>query len=140
MWLFYAIAGLTALHGVFIAKSALKYRRQNQSSKGSLLVELTCASLLVLACLIMLTHVVFKVAPIISSFCGWLLAAIATLPLVITGVMQIVRAIRRKQRVWRKVLRLALNCFALLIYLTLALWMSMLLVLLLSGAPYTNSL
>jgi hypothetical protein len=135
----YVIAGLTGLHGVLIAKSALKYRRQTQSSKGSLLVELACASLLVLACLIMVMHVVFNVAPVISFFCGWLLATIATLPLVITGVMKVITAIRRKQRVWRKVLRLVLNCFALLIYLILAGWMSMLLVLLLSGEPYMGN-
>ncbi|MBD1872897.1 hypothetical protein H6F75_05340 [Nodosilinea sp. FACHB-131] len=135
----YVIAGLTGLHGVLIAKSAFKHRKQAQSSMGNLLIELNCAGLLVLACLIMLTHVVFKVAPVISFFCGWLLAAIATLPLVIIGVIKVITAIRQKQRVWRKVVRLVLNCFALLIYLTFALWMSMLLVMLLSGEPYMGN-
>ncbi|HEY9815432.1 MAG TPA: hypothetical protein V6D20_06475, partial [Candidatus Obscuribacterales bacterium] len=86
--------------------------------------------------LIIVMHAVFNVAPVISFFCGWLLAAIATLPIVIIGVMQVITAIRRKQRVWRKVLGLILNCFALLIYLMLAFWMSMLIVLLLSGESY----
>ncbi len=132
----YAVAGLTGLHGVLIAKSALKYHRQTQSSKGILLVELTCSSLLVLACLIMVMSIVFNVAPVISFFCGWLLATISTLPLVITGVMKVIIAVRRKQHVWQKVLRLVLNCFALSIYLMLVVWISMLLVILLSGEPY----
>lgn len=135
----YVIAGLAGLHGILIATSALKYRRRAQSSMGSLLIELNCAGLLVLACLIMLMHVVLKIAPVISLFCGCLLAAIATLPLVITGVVKVITAIRRKQHVWRKVVRLVLNCLALLIYLTFALWMSMLLVMLLSGEHYMGN-
>lgn len=135
----YAIAGLTGLHGILVAKSALKYRRQTRSGKGSLLVELTCASLLVLACLIMVMDVVLNLAPFITFFCGWLLAAIATLPLVITGVMKVITAVRQKQRVRRKVLNLALNCLALLIYLMLAFWMSMLVVLLVPGEPYMGN-
>lgn len=135
----YAIAALTGLHGVLVAKSALKHRRQTRSGKGSFLVELICASFLVLACLIMVTPLVLNLEPFLFFSCGWLLAAIATLPLIITGVIKVITGVRQKQHVWRRVLRLTLNCFALLIYLTLVLWMSMLLMFVLSGEPYMGN-
>ena len=135
----YVIDGLMGLQRVLIAKSALKDRRQTRFSKASLLVELTCASLLLLACLIMVTPVVFNVAPFISFFCGSLVAVIATLPLVVTELIKVITAVRKKQRIWQEVLKLVLNCFVLLIYLTLAFWMSMLLVLALSGEPYMGN-
>ncbi len=130
------IAGLTGMHGVLTAKSALKYYRQAQSGKGSLIIKLTCASLLVLAFLVMLTYGVFNVSPIITFFCGWLLAAIATLLLTLAGVIEVIKAFRHKHHQRRNIAKLLLNFFALLIYCLLALWMSMLLVIALSGEPY----
>src|SRR4028118_2407141 len=130
------IAGLTGMHGVLTAKSALKYHRQAQSGKGSLIVRLICASLLLLAFLVMVTYEVFNVSPIITFFCGWLLAAIATLPLTITGVIEVIKAFRHKHHQRRNIARLLLNFLALLIYCSLALWMSMLLAMALAGEPY----
>ncbi|HEY9607617.1 MAG TPA: hypothetical protein V6C85_38890 [Allocoleopsis sp.] len=136
MFSYLIIAGLTGMHGVLTAKSALKYHRQAQSGKGSLSVKLICASLLVLAFLVMLTYGVFNVSPIVTFFCGWLLAAIATLPLTITGVIEVINAFRHKHHQRRNITRLLLNFLALLIYCILALWMSMFLAIALSGEPY----
>ena len=133
---FLIIAGLTGIHGVLTAKSAFKYHRQAQSGRGILIVKLICASLLVLACLVMLTYGVFNVSPIITFFCGWLLAAIVTLLLTITGVIEVIKAFRQKHHQRRNIARLLLNFLALLIYCILAFWMSTLLVLALTGESY----
>jgi hypothetical protein len=136
MSLLLIIAGLTGMHGVLTAKSALKYHRQSQSGKGTLIIKLICASLLVLAFLVMLTYGVLNVSPIITFFCGWLLAAIATVLLTITGVIEVIKAFRQKHHQRRNIARLLLNFLALLVYCILALWMSMLLAIALSGEPY----
>ena len=133
---FLIIAGLTGIHGVLTAKSAFKYHRQAQSGRGILFVKLICASLLVLACLVMLTYGVFNVSPIITFFCGWLLAASATLPLTITGVIEVIQAFIHKHYQRRNIANLLLNFFALLAYCLLTLWMSMFLAIALSGEPY----
>lgn len=139
MSLYLIIAALTGMHGVLTAKSAFKYHRQAQSGKGCLIVKLICASLLVLASLIMLSYKVFNVAPIITFFCGWLLAAIATLPLTFAGAIEVIKAFKHKHDQRRNIARLLLNFLALLIYCTFALWMSMLLVLALSGESYMGN-
>lgn len=136
MFLYLIIAALTGIHGVLTAKSAFKYHRQAQSGKGCLIVKLICASLLVLAALIMLTYEVFNVAPIITFFCGCLLAAIATLPLTIAGMIEVIKSFKNKHYQRRNIAKLMLNFLALLIYSIFALWMSMLLVLTLSGESY----
>lgn len=114
-----AIAELTGLRGILVAKNALKYHRQTQSDKGSLFLKLICATLLVLACLIILLPVLYNQASSISFLSGWLLAIIGTLPLTAIRVEKVIEAIRQNQYVyiWRDVLKMVLNCFALLIYL-----------------------
>lgn len=135
----YLVAGLTGLHGVLTAKSALRYYRGIRFNRLNLLIELICAGLLVLACFVMLTHVILNVTPLLTFVCGWLLAAIATLPLLVTGIMKVVTAVRRKQGAWQNSLKLALHLLALLVYLTLVAWMSMLLALALTGEPYMGN-
>ena len=130
------VAGLTGMHGVLTAKSAFKSYRQAQFGKGSLIVKLICASLLVVAFLVMLTYVMFNVSSIITFFCGWLLAASATLPLTITGVIEVIKAFIHKHHQRRNIANLLLNFLALLVYCLLALWMSMFLAIALSGEPY----
>ena len=130
------IAGLTGIHGVLTAKSALEYHKQAQSDKRSLIVKLICASLLVLAFFVMLTYGVLNISPIITFFCGWLLAAIATVLLTITEAIEMIKAFRHKYHQRRNIARVMLNFLALLIYCILTLWMSMLLAIALSGEPY----
>jgi hypothetical protein len=136
------LVGAPGLHGVLIARSALRNHRQAKLDKKCLIGEFACGSFLVVASLMMLTGIVFYPRPIfpaLAFFGGLLLAAIATLPLIITDVLKIIAAVRRKQGVWQNTLRLALNFLALLIYLVLLTWMSMLLLLMLSGEPYMGN-
>jgi hypothetical protein len=130
------VAGLTGMHGVLTAQSALKSYRQAQFGKGSLIVKLICATLLVVAFLLMLTYVMFDVSSIITFFCGWLLAASATLLLTITGVIEVIPAFIHKHHQRRNLANLLLNFLALLVYCLLTLWMSMFLAIALSGEPY----
>lgn len=135
----YILPGLTALHGILTAQNALKNYKQTNSEQGSLVIELICASLLVLACLIMLMFVVFNVTSLLSFICGYLLATVATLPLIVVDTIKVISAVRQKRGVWRNLLKLVLNCFALLIYLTFVLWMSVFFVFALSGEPYMGN-
>ncbi len=136
------LVGSPGLHGVLIAKGALRGQRQAKLNKRCLIGELACASLLVVASLMMLASAAFHKIPFFSTLallCGLLLAAIAALPLVITGVLKVITAVRQKREVWRSILKLLLNSLALLIYLVALAWMSMFLVFLLSGEPYMGN-
>ncbi len=136
------LIGLPGLHGVLIARSTLKGQRQTKLDKKCLIGEIVCASFLVVASLMMLASVAFHKIPFfpaLALFCGLLLAAIATLPLVITGVLKVITAVGQKREVWQSVLKLLLNSLALLIYLVALTWMSMFLVFLLSGEPYMGN-
>jgi hypothetical protein len=133
------VAGLPGLHGVLIAKSALRSRRQTNSRKRCQNVELVCSSGLILAGLIMVVSVVFQMPSFIVFFFGGLLAAIATLPLILTGLIKVITAVRQKRGIWQNLLKVALNVLALLIYLVLAAWMSMLFIFWLTGEPYMGN-
>lgn len=133
------VAGLPGLHGVLIAKSALRSRRQTNSRKGCQKVELACAGVLILAGFIMLASVVFQMPSFIVFFFGGLLAAIATLPLILTGLLKVITAVRQKRGIWQNLLKVVLNVVALLIYLVLAVWMSMSFIFLLTGEHYMGN-
>ena len=133
------IAGLPGLHGILTAKSVLRYRRQTHSRQRFQKVELACSGLLVLAGFVMLVSVVFQVPSFIIFFFGGLLAAIATLPLIITGLLKVITAVRQKRDIWQNLLKVVLNVLALLIYLVLAAWMSMLFIFWLTGEPYMGN-
>ncbi|MBD1862967.1 MULTISPECIES: hypothetical protein [Trichocoleus] len=111
-------------------------------NKKCLIGELACASLLVVASLMMLASAAFYKIPFFSTLAllwGLLSAAIATLPLVITGALKVITAVRQKREMWQSVLKLLLNSLALLIYLVALAWISMFLVFLLSGEPYMGN-
>lgn len=133
------VAGLPGLHGILTAKSALRSRRQAKSGKKGQKVELACSGLLILAGFIMLVSVVFQMPSFIIFFFGGLLAAIATLPLIITGLIKVITAVRQKRGLWQNLLKLVLNVLALLIYSVLAAWMSMLFIFWLTGEPYMGN-
>jgi hypothetical protein len=133
------VAGLPGLHGILTAKSVLRSRRQTHSRQRFQKVELACSGLLVLAGFVMLVSVVFQVPSFIVFFFGGLLAAIATLPLIITGLLKVITAVRQKRDIWQNLLKVVLNVLALLIYLVLAAWMSMLFIFWLTGEPYMGN-
>lgn len=132
------VAGLPGLHGILTAKNALRSRRQTNFRKGQK-VELACSGLLILAGFIMLVSVVFQMPSFVIFFFGGLLAAIATLPLIITGLIKVITAVRQQRGVWQSLLKVALNVLALVIYLVLAAWMSMLFIFWLTGEPYMGN-
>lgn len=133
------VAGLPGFHGVLIAKSVLRSRKQTNSRRKCQNIELACSGVLVLASFIMLVSVVFQMPSFIIFFFGGLLAAIATLPLIITGLLKVITAVRQKRGVWHNILNVVLNVLALLIYLVLAAWMSMLFIFWLTGEPYMGN-
>lgn len=133
------VAGLPGLHGTLTAKSALRYRRQANSGKRCQNIELACSGVLVLAGFIMVVSVVFQMPSFIIFFFGGLLAAIATLPLIITGLLKVITAVRQKRGIWQNLLKVVLNVLALLIYVVLAAWMSMLFIFWLTGEPYMGN-
>jgi hypothetical protein len=79
------------------------------------------------------------ILPALGFFCGLLLATIATLTLVLTGVLKATTAVRQKREEGQSVLKVSPNSLALLIYLVLVVWMSMLLLFVLSDGPYIGN-
>jgi cation transport ATPase len=131
---FYLAIGVPGLHGVLNARSALRYHRQTQSSKLILVIELICASLLILSVAVACTSQSF-----ISIYASWIIAAIATFPLTITSAVEVIQAIRRKRHQRRNTVKFLLNCLALLIYCVLLVGFFFLAVIALSGEPYMGN-
>ncbi|HEY9878267.1 MAG TPA: hypothetical protein V6D29_07410 [Leptolyngbyaceae cyanobacterium] len=131
----YLLVGLPGLHGVLIAESALKHYRKTQSSKVSLIVELICAGLLILAVLVALINI----RSLLAFYCGLILAAIATFPLTVVGTIEAIKAVRKKQYRRRNVVRLLLNSIALLIYCSLVFSLTFLVAMGLAGESYMGN-
>ncbi|MBD2102338.1 hypothetical protein [Leptolyngbya sp. FACHB-261] len=130
------IGGLLGLHGLLTAAIAINHYKRTKHGKGLLIVELICACLLIFACVLILKTMGLDYQSPLPFFFGWWLAVIATLPLNITAVVKLIRAFRNKQRRTLNVLRLLLNFFALAIYLILALWLTSMILIMLSGGTY----
>ncbi len=136
------LIGMPCLHGILIAKSAVNYKHQAISDEKCLNVELVCAGLLVVASLIMLQSIAVDSRPIASAIAfvlGLLLSAIATLPVVMIGILNIITAVRQKRERWQSAWPLLLNSLALSIYLMLLSWLSVLLPFILSGKHYMGN-
>lgn len=130
------IAALPGLHGLLIATlGIIHYRRTTRGKKG-LSIELVCACLLIVAWLLIIANVWLEWQLLVSSVCGWWLAAIATLVLDIVAILKTIKAFRTNDNWILSTVGLLLNLLALLIYLLFALWLSWLLVLMLLGTPY----
>lgn len=130
------IAALPGLHGLLIATLGIIHYRKTKRSKKCLIAELIWACLLIVAWLLIITNVWLERQSLVSSVCGWWLAAIATFVLNIVAIVKIVKAFRNKGNWILSTVGVLLNLVALLIYLLFALWLSWLLVLILLDAPY----
>jgi hypothetical protein len=130
------IAGLPGLHGLLIATFGIIHYRQTKRDKKCLIVELICGCLLIVAWLLIIVNVWLEWQSLVSSVCGWWLAAIATLVLDIAAIVKAVKAFRNKRNWVLSTVEVLLNLLALIIYLVLGLLSGWLLLLMLLGGPY----
>lgn len=135
-YLFASIAlGLPGLHGVLNARSALRYYRQTKASKVKLVIELICASLLVLSVFVVL----IDVKSLLTLYGSWVLAAIATFPLLITGAIEVIVAVRRKRHQRRCIVKWLLNLGAFVAYGVLLSFFAVLAIIALDGEYYMGN-
>jgi hypothetical protein len=130
------IAALPGLHGLVIATLSIIHYRQAKRGKKCLIVELIGGCLLMVAWLLIITHVWLEWQSLVSSVCGWWLAAIATLVLDMADIVKAFKAFRNKRNWVLSTVGVLLNLLALIIYLVFALWLSMLVLIMLVGGPY----
>jgi uncharacterized membrane protein YhaH (DUF805 family) len=130
------IAGLPGLHGLLIATFGIIHYRQTKRHKKCLIVELICGCLLIVAWLLIIVNVWLEWQSLVSSVCGWCLAAIATFVLDIAAIVKAVKAFRNKGNWVLSTVGVLLNFLALIIYLVLAFLLGWLLLLMLLGGPY----
>jgi hypothetical protein len=127
------LAILPGLHGLLIAAISIAHYRTSHNRKF-LAVELTSASLLVIACLVVGAFFLPRLQSPLLLFLGWWFATIAALPLNITAVINLIKAFRSKRNWGLNALDVLLNFLALLVYLVLALWLTWILLLMLIGS------
>lgn len=132
----HTIAGLPGLHGLLIATLGIMYYRRTKRGKRSLIVELICSCLLIVAWLLIIAHVWLEWRSLVSSVCGWWLAAIATLVLDIAAIVKALKAFRNKRNWVLSTVWVFLNLLALIIYLVLAVWLAGILLIMLVGGSY----
>lgn len=130
------IAGLPGLHGLLIATFGIIHYRQTKRDKECVIVEVICGCLLIVAWFLIVVNVWLEWQSLVSSVCGWWLAAIATLVLDIAAIVKAVKAFRNKRNWVLSTVEVLLNLLALIIYLVLALLLGMLLLIMLAGGPY----
>jgi hypothetical protein len=132
------IMGLLALPGIqgaLTAKNAFDQSRLARFSPILVSVELVCAGFLVVAAGVALLGA--KSLPMLYG--SWVVAAIATLMLVIVAALDLTGGIRHRQNQRRALLKLLLQSVALILYIILLLWMGLLLFLSLTGESYMGN-
>ena len=130
------IAGLPGLHGLLIATLGIIHYRRRKRDEIFLIVELIYSCLLIVAWLLIIANVWLELQSLVSSVCGWWLAAIATLVLDIAAITKAVTAFRNKRNWLLNTVGVLLNLVALIIYLVLALWLTSILLIMLVGGSY----
>ncbi len=130
------LAGLPGLHGLLITTIGILHYRRTKRDKKCLIVELICSGLLMMAWLLIILNVWLELRSLVSSVCRLWLAAIATLVLDLAAIVKAAKAFRNKRNWVLSTDGVLLNFLALIIYLFLALWLGMLLLLMLVGGPY----
>jgi hypothetical protein len=126
---------LPCLQGALTAKNALSQSRLAQFSPVLVNIELVCAGLLTLSSGVALLGP--KTLPVLYG--SWVVAAIATLVLVIVAALDLIRAIGCKQNQRWVLIKLLLQSVALILYAILVLWMGFLVLIALSGKPYMGN-
>lgn len=132
VWPLYLTVALPGVQGFLTARTALKSEISPQAIKK---IDLICAGLLGVAMVIM---VVGRLS-FIGLFFGAGLAAIATLPLIVTATLQLIQSIRHKRHPWHQAAKILLQASALLIYSVITVWMSYMMILWIGGEPYMGN-
>lgn len=123
-------------HGLLIATLGIIHYRRTKRGKRALILELISSGLLIVAWLLIIANVWLEWQSIVSSVCGFWLAAIATLVLSIVALVKAIQAFKNKLNRALNTVKVLLNLLALIIYLILALWFSWLLLIMLLGGSY----
>ncbi|MEA5447414.1 hypothetical protein VB780_02460 [Leptolyngbya sp. CCNP1308] len=126
---------LPGIQGALTARNAFDQSRLARFSPVLVSVELVCAGLLIVAAGVALLGA--NSLPVIYG--SWVVAAIATLMLVIAAALDLIGAIRRRQNQRLALIKLLLQSVALTLYVILLLWMGLLLVLSLTGESYMGN-
>ncbi|PSN14638.1 hypothetical protein C7293_10780 [filamentous cyanobacterium CCT1] len=130
-----ALLALPGAQAALTARNAFRQSRLPQSNAGILNVELIGAGLLGVAAAIALLGA--KSLPVLYS--SWIVAAIATLILVIAAALDLVQTMRRRQNQRPVLVKLLLQSLALVFYSILLLWMGLLFLLALTGESYMGN-
>lgn len=129
------LLALPGLQGALTARQALHQHRLAPSRAGLTIAELIGAGLLGVAAGIALLGA--RSLPVLYS--SWVVAAIATLILVIATALELLRAMSRRQNQRPVLLKLLLQSLALIFYGLLLLWMGLLFLLSLTGESYMGN-
>ncbi|MBE9157762.1 hypothetical protein IQ265_13145 [Nodosilinea sp. LEGE 06152] len=130
-----ALLALPGVQSALTAKNTLNRSRLNQFSGRVAIAELIGAGLLGVAAAIALLGA--RSLPVLYS--SWVVAAIATLILVIAAALDLIRAMRRRQNQRPVLVKLLLQSLALVFYSILLLWMGLLFLLSLTGESYMGN-
>ncbi|MBD2232565.1 hypothetical protein [Phormidium tenue] len=129
------LLALPGAQGALTAKNTLNQSRLSQFNGVLAIAELIGAGLLGVAAAIALLGA--RSLPVLYS--SWVVAAIATLILVIAAALELLRAMSRRQNQRLVLLKLLLQSLALIFYGLLLLWMGLLFVLSLTGESYMGN-
>ncbi|MBD1919203.1 MULTISPECIES: hypothetical protein [Cyanophyceae] len=129
------LLALPGAQGALTAKNTLSRSRLNQFNGVLAIAELIGAGLLGVAAGIALLGA--RSLPVLYS--SWIVAAIATLILVIAAALELLRAMSRRQNQRPVLLKLLLQSLALIFYGLLLLWMGLLFLLSLTGESYMGN-
>ncbi|MGG6241078.1 hypothetical protein ACQ4N7_20845 [Nodosilinea sp. AN01ver1] len=130
-----ALLALPGAQAALTAHNALKQSRVARFNGVVVNAELLGAVLLGVAAAIALLGA--RSLPVLYS--SWVVAAIATLLLVITAALELVQAMRRRQNQRPVLVKLLLQSLALMFYSILLLWMGLLFLLALTGESYMGN-
>jgi hypothetical protein len=130
-----ALLALPGVQGALTARNAFNQSRLAQFDAGLVIAELIGAGLLGIAAAIALLGA--RSLPVLYS--SWVVAAIATLILVIAAALDLIGAMRRRQNQRPILTKLLLQSLALIFYGILLLWMGLLFLLSLTGESYMGN-
>ncbi|HSM83652.1 MAG TPA: hypothetical protein VLS96_18335 [Nodosilinea sp.] len=130
-----ALLAFPGMQGALTAKNAFDQSRQTRFSPVLVSVELVCAGFLAVAAGVALLGA--KSLPVIYG--SWVIAAIATLMLVIAAALDLLWALRRRQNQRQALIKLLLQSVVLILYVILLVWMGLLLLLSLTGESYMGN-
>ena len=130
-----ALLALPGVQGALTAKNVLNQSRLARFSPVLGNVELVCAGFLAVAAGVALLGA--KSLPVLYG--SWVIAAIATLGLVIAAALDLIQAVRHRQNQRPALIKLLLQSGALILYCALLLSMVWLLLISLSGESYMGN-